>query len=340
MSNSTARIAALDPKKRELLLQRLRERAVKSDRTGIERLPRDGRTFVLTYAQQRLWFLQQLEPNTAHYNIPESLALTGKVEIGAVEKSLREIINRHEALRTSFREECGEPRQVIWERVSFKLPMMDLSELGTEVREEESRRLVDENAQQLVGLEEAPLFRARVVRMEEERHMLMMSTNHIVSDGWSGGILRREIGVLYEAFRNKTSSPLKELRIQYADYAEWQKGWLEGEELRRNLSYWKEELKGIPEVIDLPIDRRRETAQSHKGSAIVFTIGGKTTEGLRRVSRKEGSTLFMTLLAALQALLYRHSGQEDICVGTPVANRNKTEVEELIGCFVNTLVFR
>src|SRR5215813_11389405 len=195
MSDRMTRIAALDPKKRELLMQRLKERAGPQSPTGIKSLPRDGRTFVLTYAQQRLWFLQQLEPNTAHYNIPESLALTGKVEIGAVEKSLREVIKRHEALRTSFREENGEPRQVIRERVSFKLPMMDLSELGTEVREEEARRLVDENAQQLVGLEEAPLFRARVVRMEEERHILIMSTNHIVSDGWSGGILKRELGV-------------------------------------------------------------------------------------------------------------------------------------------------
>src|SRR5215471_9277938 len=340
MNDSIARIAALDPKKRELLLQRLRERAAASGDTAIKRLSRDGRTFVLTYAQQRLWFLQQLEPNSAHYNIPGSLALSGAVVIGALERGLREIIRRHEALRTSFREENGEPRQIIAGNVNFSLPVIDLGELVAEASHDEAQRLVDENAQQLISLSKAPLFRASVLRIGEQQHILIMSINHIVSDGWSNGILRNELGVLYEAFRRGRGSPLKELEVQYADYAEWQKLWLEGEELRKNLNYWKEELSGMPEVIALPTDGRREGEQSHKGSAVVLTIGPEKAEALRTVSRKEASTLFMTLLAGLQSLLYRYSGQEDICVGTPVANRNKTEVEALIGCFVNTLLFR
>jgi NRPS condensation-like uncharacterized protein len=207
-------------------------------------------------------------------------------------------------------------------------------------REEEVRRLVREEAGRPFDLAQGPVFRSKLVRLEEDDHVLLLTMHHIVSDGWSMGVFHRELSMLYRAFFNGEPSPLADLSIQYADYAVWQREWLHGEVLDRQLSYWKKELKEIPAVLNLPTDRPRRAVQSHRGARQSIELSSELAQGLKQLSRKEGVTLFMTLLAAFQTLLYRYTGQQDIVIGSPIANRNRTEIEELIGFFANTLVLR
>ena len=287
-----------------------------------------------------LWFLDQYEPNSSVYNIPGALRLKGSLDVEALEQSLNEIIRRHESLRTIFSMLEGEPVQVIAPSCRVLLAVLDLTDHLEGEREAKARQLANEEARQPFDLAQGPLFRSKLLRLGEDDHVLLLTMHHIVSDGWSMGVLYRELSVLYDAFRYGKRSPLSDLPIQYADYAVWQRQWLQGEVLEGQLSYWKKQLEGIPAVLNLPTDRQRPAVQSFRGNRQSIELSRELTQGLKALSRKEGVTLFMTLLAAFQTLLYRYTGQEDVVVGSPIANRNRSEIEGLIGFFVNTLVLR
>ena len=294
----------------------------------------------LSFAQQRLWFLDQWEPGSSTYNVTTAVRLTGLLNFAAFERSINEILRRHEALRTTFATVDGEPVQVVTPPKAFALPVRSLQHLPENERETEARRLVKDEQSKPFDLVKGPLFRPTLLQLGEAEHVLILSMHHIVSDGWSMGILSRELTGLYAAFSAGHPSPLPELSIQYGDFAKWQREWLQGKVLERQLSYWKMQLEGIPAVSNVPTDRPRPAVQGHRGKAQYLELTKELTEGLKELSRKEGVTLFMTLLAAFQTLLYRYTSQEDIVVGSPIANRNRPEIEGLIGFFVNTLVLR
>ena len=252
-----------------------------------------------------------------------------------MERALGEIVRRHEVLRTTFELRDGEPVQVVSPEASVELELVDVG--GDEGRVAEvSARAVAEP----FDLESGPLLRARLVRVADDDHVLLVTMHHIVSDGWSTGLFLRELGALYGAYAAGGESPLAEPQIQYADYALWQRRWLSGERLERHLGYWRERLAGAPAVLELPADRARPPVQSFRGAAYSFALPAALTDRLRALGREQESTLFMTLLAAWAALLHRYSGEQDIVIGAPIANRTRAETQELIGFFVNTLALR
>lgn len=306
----------------------------------LERVPRDGE-LPLSFAQQRLWFVDQLEHGSVAYNVPDAIRLTGRLNIAALEETLAALVARHESLRTTFATGTGgQPMQVIAPALSVPLPVTDLGSLPPLKRESEAERLVKEEAQRPFDLARGPLVRAHLLRLGPEDHILLLTLHHIISDGWSAGVLFREIGVLYEAFAEGRPSPLGELPIQYADYAAWQREWLQGEVLERQLAYWRKQLAGAPAVLKLPTDRPRPAEQSYRGSYQQQKMPKRVAEELKALSQREGATLFMSLVAAFQTLLYRYTDQADMIVGTDVAGRNRAEIEELIGFFLNHLVLR
>ncbi|NEO70811.1 non-ribosomal peptide synthetase, partial [Moorena sp. SIO3H5] len=300
----------------------------------------DSEQLPLSSAQERLWFLNQLEGASATYNIPAALRITGNLAINALEKTLSEIINRHEVLRTSFSTINGTPIQVIHPDSSIKINVVDLQKYPDQERETVLQQEVQHEATTPFDLEVAPLIRCKLWQLDTTEYVLLLTMHHIVSDGWSIGILIQELSRLYQAFAASEPSPLTELPIQYADFALWQRQWLSGEILENQLNYWKEALFGAPELLQLPTDRSRPHVMSYQGSTQGFSLSTELTDKLQQLSRKSGSTLFMTLQAAFATLLYRYSGQSDILIGSPIANRNRREIEPLIGFFVNTLVLR
>lgn len=293
----------------------------------------------MSFAQQRLWFLDRFEPNSAFYNISRAFRLTGTLDVSVLEASLNAIVLRHEALRTRFEMVDAQPVQIITPSLVLPFEVRDLSGLPESERDEEVTRLLAEESSQPFDLEHGPLLRVKLLRRSEQAHMLLLTIHHIVSDGWSMGVLMRELSALYGALLAGRPSPLEALPIQYADYAVWQREWLQGEELSRQLGYWKEQLEGLA-PLELPTDRPRPAKQGFRGAHVRFTLPQILTENLKSLSRREGATLFMTLLAAFQLLLSRYSGQDDIAVGSPIAGRNRPEIEGLIGFFINTLVLR
>ena len=301
-----------------------------------------GGELPLSYAQQRLWFLEQMEPGNAYYNIPVAVRLRGTLEVGALERSFAEVVRRHEALRTRFREVGGQAVQEVmpWEAGLLRVAVEDLSGLSATEQEAEVARQAEAAAGQGFDLREVPLLRVRLLRLGAEEYVLILTMHHIVSDGWSVGVLVEEVGKLYEGYVSGAESPLAELGIQYGDYAVWQREWLQGAVLAEQVEYWREQLRGAPGVLELPTDRPRPKVQSYRGAREVVRLERELTERLQELSRGEGATLFMTLLAAFKVLLSRYTGQKNIVVGAPVANRQRQEVEGLIGCFVNTLVLR
>jgi amino acid adenylation domain-containing protein len=324
-----------------LLTLMLKKRKLSSRETNslpLAPVPRD-RYLPLSFAQQRLWFIDQLEPGNAVYNCPAAVRLEGRLRLDVLEKVVNEIVRRHEALRTRFEVEAGEPIQVIDEWEPRSLEVEDLTVLGREQREAEVRRIAREEARAGFDLSRGPLLRVKVLKLAEEEHALFYTMHHIVSDGWSVGVLIREVCALYEAFSEGKPSPLEELEIQYADYAVWQRERLAGEGLEREVGYWKERLKDAA-VMELPTDHPRPAGPSYRGGRERVEIGPELSEGLKRLSQREGATLFMTLMAAFKVVLMRYSGEEDVSVGTVIANRGRREVEGLIGFFVNTLVMR
>ncbi|NLH05978.1 MAG: AMP-binding protein [Chloroflexi bacterium] len=301
--------------------------------------PRDGE-IPLSFAQQRLWFLDQFEPNSPFYNIPEAVRLHGPVDPAVLERCLNEIVRRHEALRTTFKTVDGKPQQVIAPELYVPFPVVDLTSLPKAAREVEARRLAEREAQRPFDLAHGPLLRARLVRLDEDDHVVLLTIHHIIGDDWSTQVLVQEMALLYDAFAHNRPSPLPELPIQYADYAHWQRNWLQGEALEAQLDYWRKQLEGAPPLLELPTVRPRPAVPTYRGDYVTFQLSPELTDGIRTLAQREGATLFMTLLAAFKTLLYRYSGQTDICIGTPVAGRNRAELENLIGFFINTLVLR
>ncbi|HEX2091416.1 MAG TPA: amino acid adenylation domain-containing protein, partial [Longimicrobiaceae bacterium] len=301
---------------------------------------RRDRPLPLSFAQQRLWFIDRLEPGSSTYNMPVALHLRGRLDAQALERTLTEVVRRHEALRTVFRELDGEPVQVIHPAGVVPLATADLSRLSGEVRGEEARRVARDEMWRTFDLERGPLLRTRLLQLAPEEHVLVLAMHHIVSDGWSMGIFFREIAALYEAFARGAPSPLPDLETQYGDFAVWQRQWLTGEVLERQLAWWRERLAGAPPLLELPTDHPRRPIPRSAAASVVRELPGEAAERVRALARDEGATLFMVLLAVLDVLLARWSGQEDVVVGTPIANRNHRETEGLIGFFVNTLAIR
>lgn len=305
----------------------------------LEKISRDEAP-PLSFAQQRLWFLDQLEPGSASYNIPSAIRLSGKLNTAALEKSINEIIKRHESLRTTFASEDGKPVQVISDPTEFKIQIIDLSALPETERDHETMGLLEEEAHSPFNLAEGPLFRAGLLKIADEEHIIVFNMHHIISDGWSVGVLVNEVAALYVAFSKDLPSPLPDLPIQYADFAHWQRKWLDGEVLEKQINYWKKQLAGSPPLLELPTDRQRPAVQTFNGSKETIRLSKELSGALLELSRKEGVTPFMTLLAAFQTLLHRYSGQDEILVGSPIANRTHSKMENLIGFFVNTLVMK
>ncbi|HEU4556219.1 MAG TPA: amino acid adenylation domain-containing protein, partial [Longimicrobium sp.] len=330
------------------------ETAARADLPPIERAGREGR-LPLSFAQQRLWFLEQMGNLGSAYHISGSLRLRGDLDRAALVRSLDRIVARHEALRTSFAMADGEPVQQIApvEESGFRLVEHDLSGIlplsarnerggrgeGPDAQDE-LHRLIEEEAHALFDLERGPLIRGRLIRVAEDDHVLLLTMHHIVSDGWSSGVLTNELGALYAAFRAGRPDPLPALPVQYADYAVWQRKWVDGEVLREQAEYWTRTLGGAPELLELPLDHPRPARQDHAGASIGIVLGDELSAGLKALAQRHGTTPFMTLLAGWAAVLSRLSGQEDVVIGTPSANRGRAEIEGLIGFFVNTLALR
>jgi amino acid adenylation domain-containing protein len=310
--------------------------------SGTGTIPRRGELTPCppSFAQQRLWFLEQLTPGTAAYNEPLAIQLEGALNVPALEKSLNEIVRRHEALRTTFAIQDGQPVQIIAPMLSVQLPIVDLRNFAGAQRQAEAQWLTTEEAEQPFDLTRGPLLRATLLWMSEQEYLLLLVMHHIVFDGWSSGVFIREQAALYEAFATGKPLRLPPLPIQYADFAAWQRQWLQDETLETQLAYWRKQLAGAPDLLELPADHPRPAVQTFRGARLSFVLSEELTDALKALSRREGITLFMILLAAFNVLLYRYTGQTDIVVGSPIANRNRSELEGLIGFFVNTLVFR
>lgn len=293
----------------------------------------------LSFAQQRLWFLDQLIPNNPFYNIPLALHLTGSLKLAALEQTFNEIVQRHEALRTTIVVQTGQPIQVINPTLTIPLPIIDLRQLPQAEREIQARRLTTQEAQRPFNLSTDSLLQVKLLWLDETEYILLLTMHHIVSDGWSIGVLIQEIAALYTAFASNQPSPLPKLTIQYADFAYWQRQWLQGEVLEKQLSYWQKQLDGIS-MLNLPTDRPRLAVQTYQGARQSLQLSKSLSKALLALGQQEGVTLFITLLAAFKVLLYRYTQQEDIVIGSPIANRNRSEIEGLIGFFVNSLVLR
>ncbi|MEG4805075.1 amino acid adenylation domain-containing protein [Microcoleus sp. ARI1-B5] len=306
--------------------------------TPIVPMGRDG-NIPLSFAQQRLWFLDQLVPNNPFYNVPAALRLTGSLNFSALQQTFNEIVRRHEALRTTLAVVSGQPVQRIAAAFHVPINVVDLRNLPKESRQTEANRLTAQEAQRSFNLSNDLLLRVTLLQLDDAEYLLMLNMHHIVSDGWSIGVLIQELGALYTAFASEKPSPLPALSIQYADFAKWQREWLQGEVLETQLAYWRQQLNGIS-MLNLPADRPRPAIQSYRGKRQFLQLSKQLSEALETLSQREGVTLFMTMLAAFKTLLYHYAQQEDIVVGSPIANRNRSEIEALIGFFVNSLVLR
>ncbi|HYH44180.1 MAG TPA: condensation domain-containing protein, partial [Thermoanaerobaculia bacterium] len=294
----------------------------------------------LSFSQQRLWFLDQLEPGSPLYNVAAALHVEGPLAPQVLALCLGEVVRRHEVLRTTFAAPQGAPEQVIRPAFPVVLSVVDLAGLPERARAAQARALAGEEAGRPFDLARGPLLRSLLLRPAEDDHIVVLTLHHIVGDGWSAGVLVREVAALYAAFTAGRPSPLPELPVQYADFAVWQRSWLQGEVLENELSFWRRQLADLPPRLELPIDRPRPSVQSFRGASRPVRLTAELTRQLSALSRCEGTTLFMVFLAGFQVLLARSSGQDDLAVGSPIAGRNRVEIEGLIGFFVNTLVLR
>jgi amino acid adenylation domain-containing protein len=319
----------------------LSPRLKKSDKERPELLPQQRPERIpLSFAQQRLWFLDRLGGTSAEYNLPSALRLIGELDRMALEKAINAIVSRHESLRTHFLEIDGEPAQVILPELHIELPLEDLSSLDEIAQRDHILSALREEADSPFDLARGPLLRIGLLKLGEHDHILLRTMHHIVSDGWSEGVFNHEFALLYQAFHEGRDNPLHLLPIQYADFALWQRQRMEQEGLAGGLAYWRQQLAGIPERLELPTDRTRPPVQSFGADLCRMKAGNELAVGLKRLSQSQQATLYMSLLAAFAVLLSRYSGQEEIVVGTPIANRQEVELEDLIGFFVNTLAMR
>jgi amino acid adenylation domain-containing protein/thioester reductase-like protein len=303
-------------------------------------LSRENNVFPLSFAQQRLWFLNQLEGTSATYYVYTALRFEGRLQRSALEQSLQEIVQRHETLRTTFSRLNGKPVQVIHPMSHYPLPLSDLQALPSEKQTTEVQRLINEETRCPFDLSTGPLFRYRLFQLGPETHVLVLNMHHIISDEWSIDIFIHEWGALYKAFSIGQPSPLPSLPIQYVDFAHWQRQWLTEEVLEQQANYWKQQLAGAPALLSLPTDHPRPPVQRFQGRTLSFVLKQELTAQLKHLSQQTGTTLFMTLLSAFATLLSRYTGQTDIVIGSPIANRTHSQTESLIGFFVNTLVLR
>ncbi|WP_414568346.1 amino acid adenylation domain-containing protein [Nostoc sp. CCY 9925] len=294
----------------------------------------------LSFSQQRLWFIDQLYHGSSFYNIPIAFHIKGQLNITALHQSLNEILKRHEIWRTTFKLINGQPVQEIARDLTWDLPIINLEHLSNQNWESEVKQLVAKEATKPFNLAKGLLVRATLLRLNEQEHVLLVTMHHIITDGWSCGVFLRELSTLYAAFSTNQPSPLPELPIQYADFAIWQRDRIQGEFLATKLKYWKQQLSGELPVLQLPADRLRPTVTTFAGAKQYFTFSTTLTNALKQLSQREDATLFMSLLAAFNILLYRYTDQEDILIGSPIANRNRAELEGILGLFVNTLVLR
>ncbi|MEH2028366.1 MAG: amino acid adenylation domain-containing protein [Nostoc sp.] len=293
----------------------------------------------LSFAQQRLWFLEQLLPDSPFYNFPQTFRLFGQVNLRALEQSINEIVRRHEVFRTTFASLNGQPVQIITPALSIPIKLVDLRSLSESQKDTEIQRLMIEEFQQPFNINRGPLLRTTLLQLDVEKYLLLLSIHHIVFDGWSVGVLFRELTLLYQTFTNGLPSPLAELPIQYADFAVWQRQWLQGKVISEQLVYWKQQLANLP-ILQLPSDRTRLAIQTYRGARQPLALSKSLSEAVTWFSQQERVTLYMTLLAAFQTLLFRYTSSEDIFVGSLIANRHHQQIENLIGFFVNTLVLR
>ncbi|TBO60309.1 amino acid adenylation domain-containing protein [Streptomyces kasugaensis] len=331
-------LAALKRHKRQLIAI-LTGQDGDADGTLVRR-PDPAAALPLSFAQRQLWVLDQLAPGNPFYNNPAAIDIKGALDVAALTRGLTELTRRHEALRTVFGSIDGEPWQRVRPAGPVALPVTDLGALPAAERPARARRETEADARVPFDLSAGPLFRGRLLRLAADEHRLLLNVHHIVADGWSIGILVREIGALYGAYARELPSPLAEPSVQYPDYALWQRRQLDEEALARQLDHWTGRLAGAPTLLALPTDRPRPAVQRYQGQRHAVTVGAEVTRGLHTAGQAGRATLFMTLMATLSVLLWRYSGQDDICVGTPFANRGHREAEDLIGHFVNTLVIR
>lgn len=339
MTDITKRIAALSPEKRELLLQRLNQQTEKVVPTIIPAQSRESNSFSLSFAQERLWLIEQLQPGNPFYNISSAVRSQGKLNVTALELSINEIIRRHEALRTTFTSVEGKPVQIIASSLSLKLSVVDLCSIPSSTQEQEVHQLINQESLLPFDLVQGSLLRVKLLQLSQTEYVMLFTMHHIIFDAWSMGVLVDELAALYPAFCSSKQSPLPELSIQYPDFAVWQRQRLQGQVWDTQLAYWKQQLDNLS-MLRLPTDRPRPAIPSFRGATQSFVLPQDLTKALHSLSRSEGVTLFMTLLAAFKVLLHRYTGQDDICIGSPIANRNRAEIEKLIGFFVNSLVLR
>lgn len=334
-------LSKLSPERLELLALRLKKKNENAlPITQAINRRSEANSVPLSFAQQRLWFIDQFDPANPAYNNQDAFRLTGSLNMLALGRAINEIVRRHEALRTTFSTVDEQPVQIVARNQRVPLPVIDLSQVPETERESQALHLVREESRHPFNLSQGPLLRTSLVRLGEEDHIFVIGIHHVVSDGWSGGVLFHELTALYQAFSKGRPSPLPELPIQYADYAVWQREWLQGEVLEEHLAHWKQQLTGAPTVLELQTDHPRPAVQSFRGASQSFAISTDTADALRSLSLREGATLFMTLLGAFQTLLWRYTGQTDVVVGTDVAGRAQAGTEKLIGFFANHLVLR
>ncbi|HEY0512066.1 MAG TPA: amino acid adenylation domain-containing protein [Thermoanaerobaculia bacterium] len=340
------RIAELPLEKRALLFQQLqkqreKEQAAEAETQRIPRQPRESETYPLSFAQQRLWFLNNFEPESPEYNVPQAFRIEGELDPEVMQRALREVVRRHETLRTTFRSVEGEPAQVIAQVVDMEVPYVDARARVSDPADawSEALRLAAADAREPFDLTLGPLMRAKLFRAGEREYLLYYNVHHIAYDGWSMGVFARELAAIYDAFAAGLPVTLPELPVQYLDFALWQRRWLSGEILEAQLAYWRRRLASVP-PLELPTDRPRPAVRTHNGTAIPLVLGERLQRELKGFAQREGSTLFIVLLAAFKALLHHWTTQEDISVGTLIANRRRPEVEAMIGFFANSLVLR
>ncbi|HEY9620572.1 MAG TPA: condensation domain-containing protein, partial [Crinalium sp.] len=351
MKDLSQRIAALSPEQQALFKRRLQKKqATQPQAPKIQKREISNQSSIagklnhsipVSFAQQRTWFQDQLGVKSAvSNNISIALKIKGSLNIAVLEQSIREILQRHEILRTMLRNINGELTQVISPLGEWKLPFVDLSNFSSVQSETEVQRFATEQACQPFNLETDWSLRVKLLQISKTEFVLLLTLHHIAVDAWSIGVFFRELSALYAAFSNQQRSPLPELPIQYADFALWQRQALQGKALDTDLAYWKQKLHNAPDVLQLPSDRPRPPIQSFAGKTLSFILPKTLTESLKDLSQQCEATLFMTLVAGLQTLLFRYTGQENILIGSPIANRQQSETENLIGCFINTVVLR
>lgn len=340
MSDFKRRAEGLSPERRALLEVLLESKRVRNPAARVIAKRKQENNCRLSFAQERLWFLDQLEPGSSFYNVTSALRLRGYLDVCALEFSVSEIIRRHEILRTTFPVVNGEPVQAISPAAPFKLPLVDLSPLDHDAKDIEARRLAIEEERKPFDLTKGPLLRARLLLLDENDHFLLFTLHHILTDGWSTTLFMKEVAALYRAHVDGLPSPLPELPIQYADYAEWQRETSQVEALDSQAAYWKKQLGGNLPVLDLPFDYPRPAFQTYSGATHAFALSFKLSNSIKPLGQQERATPFMTLLAAFKVLLHRYTMQQEIIVGTPIAGRTRPQLECLIGFFANTLVLR